>query len=353
MNKYIIIIICIFIVILIFFRNDRENFYVSENNYVSNISRNNNIYLIDKSKMNININQNDILCIPQYKDNKSIKLFFLNFTNKNIMIDMKFDSIVKEIYIKSFYTDIIITDNSFNFVPKAYKNINIPKIIMQTSKNRRVSNNKFLSIRSIIDNNPNYNYEFYDNDEARKFIKKNFKNDVVNAYDRLIPGAYKADLFRYCYLYINGGIYVDCKMLCHINFDELFTFDYDIILVNDRIPNAYWNGFICAKPNLDIFKKCINQIVIYVNDEYYGKDALDITGPRLFYEMGSQSLFSLKYKLLYLTNIDYRDSNNYIYDENGKKLLNVMYPKYYDENDYQSKNHYSIYWKDRNVYKKN
>ena len=35
--------------------------------------------------------------------------------------------------------------------------------------------------------------------------------DVLNAYDSLIPGAYKADLFRYLVLYREGGVYLDCK----------------------------------------------------------------------------------------------------------------------------------------------
>ena len=44
---------------------------------------------------------------------------------------------------------------------------------------------------------------------CREFIKVNFNPLVLKAYDTLIPTAYKADLFRLCVLYINGGIYGD------------------------------------------------------------------------------------------------------------------------------------------------
>jgi mannosyltransferase OCH1-like enzyme len=32
---------------------------------------------------------------------------------------------------------------------------------------------------------------------------------VVATYDKLIPNAYKADIFRYSVVYINGGCYID------------------------------------------------------------------------------------------------------------------------------------------------
>ena len=50
----------------------------------------------------------------------------------------------------------------------------------------------------------------YFNDKACKnFIKQHFGPNVVKAYNMLIPGAYKADLWRLCVLYIHGGIYGD------------------------------------------------------------------------------------------------------------------------------------------------
>ena len=45
----------------------------------------------------------------------------------------------------------------------------------------------------------------------REFISKYFNKDVLEAYDTLLPGAYKADLWRYCILYKMGGIYMDIK----------------------------------------------------------------------------------------------------------------------------------------------
>jgi mannosyltransferase OCH1-like enzyme len=347
MNKYIIIFIIIFIIIVIYIIiNKNKSYIVIENNYILNSKKLNNIYLIDKSK--IKINNNDLIYIPQLININTIKIYFLNFSNNNITINMNINGIENNLIIKPFYSNIILTNN--NFKPIDEIKTSIPKIIMQTNKSRYVTNNKYLSVRSIIDNNPNYDYNFFDDNEAKLFIQKYYDNNVVNAYDSLIPGAYKADLFRYCYLYINGGIYIDCKMICHINFDELYDNDYDLIVVQDRIPNAYWNGFICAKPQLEVFKKCINKIVENVKNKYYGINPLDVTGPILFYNIIKNEA-NLQLKILHITKFKFYDPKNYIFDNNNKKLLNILYPNYYLENNYRITNHYDKLWNNKNIFK--
>ena len=63
----------------------------------------------------------------------------------------------------------------------------------------------------LVESNPKISFHLYDENDCREFIRTHFKPDVLDAYDRLIPGAYKADLWRYCILFIKGGIYLDIK----------------------------------------------------------------------------------------------------------------------------------------------
>ena len=51
----------------------------------------------------------------------------------------------------------------------------------------------------------------FNDDACREFLAMTFPTDVVYAYDRLIPTAFKADLWRYCILYMFGGVYMDIK----------------------------------------------------------------------------------------------------------------------------------------------
>jgi mannosyltransferase OCH1-like enzyme len=74
-------------------------------------------------------------------------------------------------------------------------------------------------VNSIKTKNPDFIHHLFDDDDCRNFIKDNFPEDVLYAYDTLIPGAYKADLWCYCILYKKGGIYLDIKFNCVNDFD--------------------------------------------------------------------------------------------------------------------------------------
>jgi mannosyltransferase OCH1-like enzyme len=89
-------------------------------------------------------------------------------------------------------------------------------------------------VENIKTNNPKFEHYLFDDNDCRVFIKEKFPEEVLDAYDRLIPGAYKADLWRYCVLYIHGGIYMDIKFKCVNGFKliELKQSDCVIFIIN-------------------------------------------------------------------------------------------------------------------------
>ena len=52
----------------------------------------------------------------------------------------------------------------------------------------------------LIKQNPEFNHYLYDDAMCRNFITKYFSAEVVYTFDKLKPGAYNADLWRYCVL---------------------------------------------------------------------------------------------------------------------------------------------------------
>jgi hypothetical protein len=70
------------------------------------------------------------------------------------------------------------------------------------------------SVELLKSQNPEFTHYLFDDADCREFIAANFDYSVLDAFDRLIPGAYKADLWRYCVLYVRGGIYLDIKYHC-------------------------------------------------------------------------------------------------------------------------------------------
>ena len=138
---------------------------------------------------------------------------------------------------------------------KIYKNKNlndckfeIPANIFQTWHSKKLPPLMFKNILEIKQNNPNFNYYLYDDNDCRNFLKNHFPIKVLNAYDSLIPGAYKADLWRNCILFKMGGIYMDIKFR-PINGFKLYNLLEKEHWVQDINPNYIYNAVMVCKPN--------------------------------------------------------------------------------------------------------
>ena len=62
----------------------------------------------------------------------------------------------------------------------------------------------------LINNHKNYKIIIYDDDDCRRELSK-LGPEYVDKFNSLVRGAHKADFFRYCILYLHGGIYLDIK----------------------------------------------------------------------------------------------------------------------------------------------
>ena len=68
-------------------------------------------------------------------------------------------------------------------------------------------------------------------EDARAFISLHFSEEVLYSFDALIPGAFKADLFRLCVLLIEGGVYSDVDLLAVSNLDKAIQPDIDEVSI--------------------------------------------------------------------------------------------------------------------------
>lgn len=61
-----------------------------------------------------------------------------------------------------------------------------------------------------------WDYQFYDDATRESVIQQGFSPDVLQAYQTIHPeyGPARADFFRYCIMYLKGGVYVDMKSEC-------------------------------------------------------------------------------------------------------------------------------------------
>lgn len=91
------------------------------------------------------------------------------------------------------------------------------KSILQTWKEKKIQN--FPLLYKICQpswqrNNPDWEYVMYDDNDINLFVKTNFPvyySDFFCKYDKIIL---KVDIFRYLYLFKNGGVYSDMDSEC-------------------------------------------------------------------------------------------------------------------------------------------
>lgn len=138
----------------------------------------------------------------------------------------------------------------------------IPKVIYQTGNSRIQPSYIVNTIEAFKQLNPEYSYRFYDDYDRREMIAKNFDNRVLKAYDTLIPGAYKADLWRYCVMYLYGGVYLDDKISNLIPLREIIGRDHELLVCKEPEGQfGLFNAFIACIPQHPLMKKVIDMVV--------------------------------------------------------------------------------------------
>ncbi len=246
---------------------------------------------------------------------------------------------------KVFRFNTIINLQKKNRVSKNGGNQHIPKIIFQTGNSKTFRNIYHLnSVLSFIELNPEYTYIYFDDNECRKFLKKSFNKDVNEAYNLLVPGAYKADLVRYCFLYFFGGCYFDCKQILRKPISTFIDDKDDFLVCNDVIENAYLNAVLLCRSKHPIMKKVIDDCVLNIKNRVT-KSPLEITGPVFLHKSIHKNMTS---KNIVFQNCrpenDFNDfTKDYFYNnikliKSWDVILNRFYPGYY--NDYLETNHY-------------
>jgi len=241
--------------------------------------------------------------------------------------------------------NIIKYNQPYKYFKPEYKSI-IPFDVYQTWNTKDLPSKMKERVLRLKKQNPKFNFYLFDDNDCREFIKNNFKTDVLDAYDCLIPGAYKADLWRLCVLFINGGIYMDIKLVC-LNGFKLIELTESNHFVLDRLDNALLNSLLVSQKGNIFLYKAIRQIVKNVQSKYYGGNPLSPTGPELLYNV----MLDNKYKL----NIDlfhYKHGGFLIYK--NIFVFSTEYSEYNEEREAQyniiKKKHYSEMWHNKNIY---
>jgi len=262
----------------------------------------------------------------------------------------------------------------------------IPKIIIKTSwhKKEKLPLQIIHALEQTKRLNPEYHLYYFDNDQVDQFMN-DFSPDIFQLYKKLVPGAFKADLFRVCFLYSYGGCYSDIGHIPLVGFNEINE-DANIVLVSDAKVfdfNVYkkhnilftgiHNALMCSVKNHGFFKALIDKITENIANDYYGENSLDVTGPTIIgkvfncyfekvcnfinkdtmvYGTTDYKCKECKVKILKLTRkIFHFKDTFYIQDYNGNDLIQTKFDNYYYVMYTSSKKpKYGQLWNSRQIY---
>ena len=200
--------------------------------------------------------------------------------------------------IYDMYTNNLVDIEFPDIFDEEKTNTNIPHSIIQTFISNTLPRNMFNAVSSILFSNLNFSYRFYNDQMARSFIQENFTNPkILKAFDILVPGAFRADIFRLCVLIIHGGFYLDvsfsvqyndigdmCKVLAQYP-------DIDLVIAKEskhtrKSGDSVYNAIIGSKPDHPVIKYILEKIVDRVLRRWWPPEhdytALAFTGPVAF-----------------------------------------------------------------------
>jgi hypothetical protein len=110
---------------------------------------------------------------------------------------------------------------------------------------------------------PGWTYEHYTDDDIVAFFGENpvpeFPN-VIAKFFMLNYGEHRADLFRYYFLYVKGGVYMDldAMILCPIDY---IIGNADFFTVNSSyFPGTVFQGFLGSTPQHPLIYQALKDI---------------------------------------------------------------------------------------------
>ena len=131
---------------------------------------------------------------------------------------------------------------------------------MQTWKTEILPDKWKSTQTSIAAHMPGWDYVLMTDEMNRSFIQEHFP-DFLPYFDEFPYPIQRADAIRYAWMYVVGGLYMDCDFEVLSALDELFTADADLFLLeSSNVEGVITNAFMAAKPRNRVFLSMLEEM---------------------------------------------------------------------------------------------
>lgn len=201
--------------------------------------------------------------------------------------------------------------------------------------------------------NPSFVRNHLSDEEAADFIKNHCGEEAYEAYRCFAPPAYRADLFRFCALYSQGGIYLDEDIFPFVPLEDLYS-PCATATVGHDFPWMDKKGkqmkILASAPGAPIFQCALHTIIENVRVRAYPESELELTGPQMLEKCFEQHEDDVA--------VTYHDTRNAEWPftgmRRGQKILAYEIPmssKHFWQEGGQDKEDYKDLFNKRMVYK--
>lgn len=183
----------------------------------------------------------------------------------------------------------------------------IPKTVYSVSADDDVS----LTQKGLQAVNPEYEFRHFGDVSAEAFVRENCGDVVADAYSCLAPAAYRADLFRFCALHSQGGVYLDADILPLVALEELYD-PCAVASVGHDFPQGRSQKqmkILAGQAGAPVFRCMLDKIVDNVRSRFYPDNALALTGPMVLEDCYTAHPENIS--------VTYRDTRNAAYPYSG------------------------------------
>jgi len=165
----------------------------------------------------------------------------------------------------------------------------VPKVVIQTVRSvhdmSEEAKRTAAAARNWADED-GYVYLLFGNEECEQFSRahaSSLPTNAVEAWKMIKPGAFKADLFRYAYLYIKGGVYLDVGHVPLLRIRDLLMPNKPFTLAmasewSEGGVGAH-QAILMAAPNCRVMRAALELGIQRVETKQKGHSELWITGP--------------------------------------------------------------------------